>query len=81
MSGTKKGTLINLQKEKGYGFIRPEDVGENKENIFFHFNNVVKGQDLSALAVGDRVEYFEEDAPRGKQAYGVVITFHIDFVK
>jgi cold shock CspA family protein len=79
VSGIRQGTIITLQKEKRYGFIKP--VEEDSKNIFFHFNNLVCGQDLSSLAIGDKAEYFEEDTPKGIQAYEVVITFHVDFTE
>ncbi|WP_455717162.1 cold-shock protein [Anaerosporobacter sp.] len=82
MKETKQGTIVTLQKEKHYGFIKPDEAGQRScENIFFHFENMVEGQDLNSLSVGDVVEYFEEEVQKGKQACEVVVMFHIDFVE
>jgi cold shock CspA family protein len=48
--------------ESGYGFIRPDDPGEN---VFIHRSNL---RDTSYLREGDRVEFEARLAERGMRA-------------
>jgi cold shock protein len=62
------GTVKWFSEEKGYGFIRPEDGGED---IFVHYTGI-KGEGFRSLKEGERVSY--ETAPssrRGKIAQAV----------
>jgi cold shock CspA family protein len=68
---TKYGTIVTLKKDKGYGFIRPNDVEERKNDIFFHANDVLNPE-YQQLKTGDRVEYLTKETKKGKAAYDVV---------
>jgi cold shock CspA family protein len=69
---TKSGTIVNLQEEHGYGFIKPNSAISRKEHIFFHCSSVVNTK-FSDLAEGDKVEYTEVTTKKGAQAIDVVI--------
>ncbi len=64
---TKTGTIITMQKEKGYGFIRPDNEGVN---IFFHASMVLLPK-YEELNIGERVEYLEKETTKGWQAVDV----------
>ena len=57
-----KGRIEKLFADKGYGFIRPDDGGEN---VFFHKSALV-GMSIGALSNGDAVT-FEQEPSRKKQ--------------
>lgn len=68
---TKYGTIVTMKKEKGYGFIKPDDGKYSKDNLFFHARDVLSPE-YQGLNLGDRVEYIEKETNKGKIAYGVV---------
>ena len=67
---TKTGTIVTMQKEKGYGFIKPDEEG--KENLFFHCSRVLIPR-YEDLQVEERVEYLEEKTAKGLQAVDVAV--------
>ena len=60
----QRGTVKWFSSEKGFGFIQPEDGGDD---VFVHHSNV-PGDDLSD---GERVEYETEQTPKGLSALNV----------
>ena len=58
-----KGTVTWFSEEKGYGFISPDDRGEN---IFVHYIDIV-GSGFRSLKVGERVSYAPARGPRGRE--------------
>jgi CspA family cold shock protein len=66
---TKTGTIITMRKDKGYGFVKPD---EESVNLFFHTSRVLSPE-YESLNIGDRVEYLEEDVARGKQAVDIAV--------
>lgn len=49
---SKTSTIVNLNKEKGYGFIE-----YYPDNIFFHFSQMAEGEDYDMLQEGDTIEF------------------------
>lgn len=62
------GTVKWFNARKGYGFIGPEDGGDD---VFVHFS-AIKGEGFLKLEEGQQVEYSVEEGPKGIQATEVV---------
>lgn len=61
--GAPLATVVNLQREDGFGFVRTADDRE----IYFHRNSVLDGG-FDKLEVGARVSFSEEEGIKGPQA-------------
>jgi cold shock CspA family protein/uncharacterized LabA/DUF88 family protein len=48
-----QGTIRNIPELRGFGFISPDEGGNN----LFFFHTAVQNKDFNELAMGDRVEY------------------------
>lgn len=60
----KQGTVKWFSRLKGYGFIKPEDGGQE---VFVHYS-AINGDGYRNLSEGDAVEFEEIDNGRGPQA-------------
>mmetsp|Transcript_62396 Transcript_62396/g.120213 ORF Transcript_62396/g.120213 Transcript_62396/m.120213 type:complete len:130 (+) Transcript_62396:87-476(+) len=71
MPKIKTGTALRWRDDRGFGFIKPDDGGDD---IFVHRNSLGEGRD-QRLEEGDRVEYEEcFDDRKGKtNAENVVV--------
>jgi cold shock protein len=49
-----RGTVKWFSEEKGYGFIKPDEAGE--EDIFVHYTGI-KGEGYRSLKEGEKVSY------------------------
>ena len=58
------GTVKWFNDAKGFGFITPDNGGED---LFAHFS-AIQGKGFRSLAEGQKVEYDETSGPKGKQA-------------
>ncbi len=61
------GTVKWFSTEKGYGFIEPDDGGED---VFVHFNGIAGGG-FRSLQEGEKVSYEVTRGKRGMQAENV----------
>jgi cold shock protein len=62
-----QGTVKWFSEEKGYGFIRPDDGGED---LFVHHTGIA-GEGFKSLDEGDKVTYEATQGRKGMQAENV----------
>ncbi|NOX08230.1 MAG: cold-shock protein [Gammaproteobacteria bacterium] len=58
------GTVKWFSNSKGYGFIAPDDGGED---VFAHFS-AIEMDGYRSLTEGQKVQFEVEDGPKGLQA-------------
>ncbi|MDP9845947.1 cold-shock protein [Streptosporangium lutulentum] len=61
------GTVKSFNDSKGFGWITPDDGGED---VFVHFSQIMT-QTLTTLSEGQKVSFTVADGPTGKQATGI----------
>ena len=61
------GTVKWFNDAKGFGFIKPDDGGED---LFAHFT-AIKGQGFRTLKEGQKVSFDVTSGPKGKQASNI----------
>ncbi len=62
-----QGTVKWFSEEKGYGFIEPDEGGED---LFVHYT-AIKGSGFRSLEEGERVSYEPAQGQKGPQAENV----------
>lgn len=63
-----KGTISGKNDEKGFGFITPEGMEDNRENnVFFHTSSL-EGISFDELTKGTAVEFDQEASDKGPRA-------------
>lgn len=68
MSDRITGTVKWFSSPKGYGFIAPDEGGND---VFVHFSAIEGQSGYRSLEEGDRVEFSVEESDKGPQAVGV----------
>jgi CspA family cold shock protein len=61
------GSVKWFNETKGFGFIRPDDGGED---VFAHFS-AIKANGFKTLKEGQRVRFEVTTGPKGKQASNI----------
>jgi CspA family cold shock protein len=63
-----EGTVKWFNESKGYGFITPDDGGDD---VFVHFSEI-QAEGYKVLREGDKVSFEKGEGPKGPQAKNVV---------
>jgi CspA family cold shock protein len=63
----QEGTVKWFSQDKGYGFIKPDDGGED---LFVHYSSI-EGSGFRSLEEGDKVTYEVTQSKKGPQAVNV----------
>jgi CspA family cold shock protein len=64
-----QGSVVRFDRRKGYGFIQPEDGGED---VFVHQNNI-NMEGFRYLQIGEKVTYELEVGEKGMKAVSVAL--------
>jgi len=62
------GTIKKIVKDKGFGFITPDDTGGE---VFFHRSRVAPKVYFEDLREGDEVEFQVRQGEKGRQAFNL----------
>jgi CspA family cold shock protein len=65
----RQGTVKWFNESKGFGFIQPQDGGED---VFVHYT-AIKGSGFRTLGEGQTVQFQVERGPKGLQATDVTV--------
>ena len=64
------GTVKKIIKEKGFGFITPDDGGDD---VFFHRSSMAPRAQFEDLREGDQVQFQTRRGEKGPQAFDLKI--------
>jgi cold shock protein len=60
------GTIKKIVRDRGFGFIVPDDGGDE---VFFHRSRTAPKVDFDDLREGDEVEFQVRPGEKGRQAF------------
>jgi cold shock protein len=64
--GTMTGTIKKLMRQKGFGFIKPDD---GSEDVFFHRGSLAPRGQIEDLNEGDTVQFQSRKGDKGPVAF------------
>mgnify|MGYP001467949785 CR=1 FL=1 len=64
------GTIKKIVKDKGFGFIVPDD---GSDDVFFHRSRLAPKVEFDELREGDEVEFQVTKGEKGPQANGLKV--------
>jgi len=62
------GTIKRIVRDKGFGFIAPDD---GTEHVFFHRSRLAPRTQFEDLREGDQLEFQTRPGEKGPQAFNV----------
>lgn len=62
------GTIRRILRDRGFGFITPDDGGED---VFFHRSRLAPKVEFDELREGDEVSFETRRGEKGAQAFNV----------
>jgi CspA family cold shock protein len=65
-----RGTIKKVVRDKGFGFILPDDNGDD---VFFHRSRLGPKMRFEDLREGDEVEFQVKPGDKGPQAFDVKV--------
>ena len=72
MDQVQSGKIVNLNKDRAFGFIKPEGKTDRADNVFFHKNNMIDFK-FEDLELNNIVEFAIKDTEKGLNAINVVV--------
>lgn len=66
--GKMFGTIRKVVRDKGFGFIEPDDGGDQ---VFFHRSRLAPKVNFEDLREGDEVEFQVRQGEKGRQAFAL----------
>jgi CspA family cold shock protein len=64
------GTIKKIMRQKGYGFIKPDD---GSEDVFFHRGSLAPRSQIEDLNEGDTVQFQTRKGDKGPVAFDLKI--------
>ncbi len=63
----ERGTIKMVNKDRGFGFIRPDGAPSHGKDVFFHCSQLPNKNDIETLEDGQTVTFEQESAEDGRQ--------------
>lgn len=60
-----RGTIVNINADRGFGFIKPDGAQKKTKDVFFHATGMKDRDTFNEVQVGDTVTYImDQDGER-----------------